>query len=61
MAFDAVDVDRSGGLDTSELYVIVKEVSEMMNVSPPSADDLVEILKTIDEDHDGVVDKEEYH
>ena len=61
MAFDAVDVDRSGGLDTSELYVIIKEVSEMMNVSPPSSDDLVEILKTIDEDHDGVVDKEEYH
>ena len=61
MAFDAVDLDGSNGLDNEELYLIINEVSIMMNVTPPTSEDLEEILKSLDDDFDGVISKEEFH
>ena len=37
------------------------EVSEQMGVTPPTKDDLKAILAQLDEDFDGVIDKDEFH
>ena len=61
IAFDAVDEDGSGGLDQDELHTIMYEVSEQMGVTPPTKDDLQAILAQLDDDFDGVIDKDEFH
>ena len=61
IAFDACDNDGSGDLDQEELHVIMMEVSKQMGVTPPSAEDLAQILKELDESNDGKIDKEEFH
>ena len=38
----------------------MEEVSVQMGVSPPTSDDLQEILQELDEDFDGVIDKGEF-
>ena len=60
-AFDSVDEDRSGGLDSGELHSILVEVSKQMDVNPPTLEDLDEILAQLDENNDGTVDKDEFH
>ena len=37
------------------------EVSEQMGVTHPTKDDLKAILAQLDEDFDGVIDKDEFH
>ena len=61
LAFDAVDEDGSGGLDQEELYTIMGQVSIQMGVTPPTPDDLQEILMQLDDNFDGVIDKREFH
>ena len=40
MAFDAMDADGSGGLDISELEVIMEKVAEQLGIVGPTSDDL---------------------
>ena len=61
IAFDAVDADGSGNLDQAELYEIVCKCSDMLDVVPPSPDDMEGILMELDSDFDGLISKEEFH
>ena len=60
MAFDAMDIDGSGGLDVEELKVIMDRVAVQLNVTGPTQADLESMLGELDEDFDGVVSKEEF-
>uniref|UniRef100_A0A7S3FWP8 EF-hand domain-containing protein n=1 Tax=Strombidium rassoulzadegani TaxID=1082188 RepID=A0A7S3FWP8_9SPIT len=60
LAFDAVDDDGSGGLDQKEIAEIMREVAIKMDLTPPTEEDLSAILAELDEDFDGVVDKNEF-
>ena len=57
IAFDCVDEDGSGGLDTSEISNIMINIAQQMGVTPPTEEDLRTILTQLDEDYDGIVDK----
>ena len=60
IAFDAVDEDKSGGLDASELHTLMHEVSIGLGVTPPTQEDLESILGQLDDNFDGVIDKGEF-
>ena len=60
IAFDAVDEDGSGGLDTSEISNMMQDIARQMGVTPPTEADLEAILSQLDEDFDGKVDKGEF-
>ena len=57
MAFDAMDADGSGGLDISELEVIMEKVAEQLGIVGPASDDLETMLEQLDDDYDGIVSK----
>ena len=57
MAFDAMDADGSGGLDISELEVIMEKVAEQLGIVGPTSDDLETMLEQLDDDYDGIVSK----
>ena len=60
LAFDAVDLDENGNLDSDELSLIMKEVAQEMRVKAPTENDIEDILEELDEDGDHSVDKEEF-
>ena len=60
LAFDAVDVDGSGGLDQGELAALIEGVATKMGLNPPTEEDLENILRELDDDFDGVIDKNEF-
>ena len=60
LAFDAVDDDGSESLDSEELMGIMKEVAHSMRVTPPTENDIDFMLKELDANADGTVDKEEF-
>ena len=60
MAFDAMDIDGSGGLDVEELKVIMDRVASQLGITGPTQDDLETMLGELDEDFDGVVSKDEF-
>ena len=53
LAFDLVDADGSGQLDSEEIQQMIEGVAEGMGVSPPTLDDVDNILSCLDEDGDG--------
>ena len=57
MAFDAMDIDGSGGLDVFELKVIMDRVAGELGILGPTQADLESMLSEIDDDYDGVVSK----
>ena len=60
MAFDIVDEDNSGYLDASELAGMMADVAKGMGVNSPTEEDIQSILKNLDDDSDGKVDKREF-
>lgn len=44
MAFEAVDADGSGQLDKMELGQVLKDVAKVMNINPPSDNDVSAVL-----------------
>ena len=60
LAFEAVDADGSGTLDSEELGIIMKEVAQEMKVNPPTENDIDFMLKELDDNSDGTVDKSEF-
>ena len=44
LAFEALDADGSGGLDSSEIAVAMEYVAKQMGVDPPTDQDLDAIL-----------------
>ena len=60
LAFDAVDEDQSESLDQEEMSKIMRDVSVFMKITPPTENDIDFMLKELDDDNDGNVDKEEF-
>jgi hypothetical protein len=44
MAFEAMDIDGSGGLDIDELKVIMDKVADQLGILGPTTNDLENIL-----------------
>ena len=59
-AFDDVDMDRSGKIDTSELGKVMTKIAKEMGTFPPSKEDIQEIFDNIDTDHSGEIDFNEF-
>ena len=60
MAFDAIDIDRSGQLDRDELGQTLKSVSTEMGISQPTEADIAMLLDKIDQDEDNEISKDEF-
>jgi Ca2+-binding EF-hand superfamily protein len=60
MAFEAVDADGSGQLDKIELGQVLKDVAKVMNINPPSDNDVTAVLQELDQDDDAEVSKDEF-
>ena len=59
-AFDSVDKDHSGHIDSKELEKIMAQISNDMGAEPPTKEDVKEILKQLDEDSSGAIEFEEF-
>jgi Ca2+-binding EF-hand superfamily protein len=59
-AFDAVDSDRSGFIDETELFSIMAKVSKTINAPPPTKQQVNAILAETDTNSDGKVGFDEY-
>ena len=60
MAFEVMDEDKSGGLDYKEIRLIMEEVADKLGVTSPTEADINSILRSLDNDSDGVVSKVEF-
>ena len=60
LAFDLVDKDNSSFLDANEITIMIEGVAKAMGVEPPTTQDVKNILKCLDSDGDGRVDKNEF-
>ena len=60
MAFDSLDDDCSGGLDQNELSLVMNQVSQQLSVTAPNEEDLANILMELDDNYDGIIDKNEF-
>ncbi len=59
-AFDYVDTDGSGEIDSDELGKVMIKISNQMGTIPPSKKDIKEMFDNIDTDHSGEIDFEEF-
>ena len=59
-AFESLDTDGSGELETSELKVVMDKVAINLGIPPPTMEDLEAIIVTLDDDYDGVINKSEF-
>ena len=59
-AFEEVDKDNSGEIDESELESIMKKMSKKMKIDPPTKEDVKDILNSLDSDHSGKLNLEEF-
>ena len=60
MAFDSMDADGSGGLDTDEIKEIMDQVADGLGIAGPTTEDLEALLAELDDDFDGNVSKDEF-
>lgn len=67
-AFDEVDHNATGGLDATELHLVVLLFFDKLNatlgkkhVRPPSRGELFEMFRRMDTDKSGELSKEEFH
>ena len=61
LAFDALDDDGSGQLDDTEIAMIMQQVADSMGVPAPTDEDIIAILRELDDDFDGQVSKDEFY
>ena len=59
-AFDDIDTDRSGEIDSNELGKVMVKIANQMGVMPPSKEDIQEMFDNIDTDHSGEIDFNEF-
>ena len=59
-AFEAVDTDRSGFIDEQELKTVMCSVAGDIGMDQPSDNDVREVLREIDANHDGKISLEEF-
>lgn len=60
MAFESVDLDKSGEIDCKELEKIMVIIASDMGAEPPSNEDVKLILDHLDKDHSGKIDYIEF-
>ena len=59
-AFDSVDTDKSGQIDSQELAKVMEGISNDLGVAPPSKDEIKEVLTHLDSDKSGKIDFDEF-
>ena len=59
-AFDDVDTDGSGEIDSKELGKVMIKIANQMGTIPPSKEDIKEMFDNIDTDHSGEIDFNEF-
>ena len=60
VAFESVDTDKSGQIDQNELSKVMEQISGDLEIDPPSADEVKEVLNHLDTDKSGKVDFNEF-
>jgi Ca2+-binding EF-hand superfamily protein len=60
IAFDCVDTDKSGLIDSSELEKIMVQIAIDMGADPPTKEDVYEVMEHLDEDKSGKIDFNEF-
>lgn len=60
VAFDSVDTDKSGQIDSKELETVMKQVAADMEADPPSSADIKEVLDHLDSDKSGKLSFDEF-
>ena len=60
VAFESVDTDKSGQIDSKELAVVMEGISKDLGVAPPSKAEVDEVLTHLDTDKSGKIDFDEF-
>jgi Ca2+-binding EF-hand superfamily protein len=60
VAFDSVDVDKSGTIDGNELEKVMIQIASDIGADPPTKEDVMEVLEHLDEDKSGKIDFNEF-
>ena len=60
MAFDVIDADKNGYLDSDELKTVMMNVAQDIGVDTPSENEVAEVLKELDEDENGEISVDEF-
>lgn len=60
MAFNQVDINKSGQIEAGEFYKIFKELSEEQGSESPTKEDILELLRYLDDDGSGKISFEEF-
>ncbi len=60
VAFDSVDSDKSGQIDSSELEQVMSQIANDMGAEKPSKEDVNEVLDHLDTDKSGKISFDEF-
>jgi Ca2+-binding EF-hand superfamily protein len=60
VAFDSVDMDKSGQIDSLELEKVMIQIATDMGADPPTKEDVQEVLEHLDTDKSGKISFEEF-
>ena len=60
MAFDVIDADKKGYLDSDKLKTVMMNVAQDIGVDTPSENEVAEVLKELDEDENGEISVDEF-
>jgi Ca2+-binding EF-hand superfamily protein len=60
IAFDAVDSDKSGHIDTKELADIMDRIAIEMGTDRPTPQDVQDVINHLDTDKTGTIEFEEF-
>ena len=60
VAFDSVDVNHSGTIDSQELEKVMIQIATDMGAEAPTKDDVAEVLDHLDKDKSGQIDFNEF-
>jgi len=60
VAFDAIDSDKSGKIDTKEIKEIMERIAVEMGTDKPSDRDVDQVIKHLDTDGSGTIEFEEF-
>ena len=60
VAFDSVDIDKSGQIDAQELEKVMGQIASDMGADAPSKEDVTEVLQHLDADNSGKISFDEF-
>ena len=60
VAFESVDTDKSGKIDSKELYKVMEGISKDLGIDAPSNEEVQEVLKHLDTDNSGTIEFDEF-